>query len=1147
MSSARLIVQSLLFHWRLNLAVGLGVMAGTAVLAGALLVGDSVHYSLTRLTLDRLGRIDSALVSDRFFRVALADELAAKAEFQRHFREAVPLVIVNGSVAHPDRDTRAGRVTLVGCDERFWRLRTTGPSASPGAREVALNQPLADELGAKVGDEVLVRFRLVTEVPADSPLGKKSETVESRRLTINAIIPAEGFGRFSLRPNQALPRNAYVALETLQQELNQPDRANALLIAAAEFSAPTTPEADAVLRDALHPTLEDYGLKLEEITRGDEHYFQLSSRRMLLEPRVGQAARAAFQGLTIQPVLTYLANSLTLIPRIVGQEEPRPSKVIPYSTIAALNFVKEPPLGPILTTDGNALGSLVNTEIALNAWAAEDLGARVADQIAVTYFEPESTHGEILEQTVTLRLKAIVEMQGPAIDPKLTPALPGVTDQLEISDWNPPFPFDSNRVREQDEEYWDEYKAAPKAFVTLETGRALWSNRFGRTTSIRIAPQPGMTVETLAQRLKLDPAQLGFVFQPVKRQGLAAAKGTTPFNLLFLGFSFYIMAAAVMLVALLFRLGIDRRAREIGIMQAAGFRRRKISGVLLAEGVLVAGLGGLAGVAAGVGYAWLMITGLTTWWVQAITTPFLQLHMTPLSLALGYAGGVLVSLVAIWWALWQMRHVQVRRLLTNRTDDPGTSAAGRAVHWLHGTAWSALILAVAVGMFASTLGGEAQAGAFFGAGALALIAGLTFLWLSLRSGGTGPLVTSSRFALTRLAIRNGARHPGRSTLTIGLVAAASFLIVAISAFRQDPSQTASVLNSGNGGFALVAESDQPIYQDLNSPAGRTELGFSRDDDQTLQSAQAIALRVQPGEDASCLNLYQTAQPRVLGVTQAMFQHGGFAWAATAAKDDVQRQNPWLLLNQDLGRTANGEPIVPVVIDLNTAMYSLHLWQGIGSRLEIDAQRGQKLHLQVVGLLQNSLFQGNLLIGEQPFLRNFPEVSGYRYFLVQAAPQQSKLVEQALERTLGDYGFDARDTRAVLAEFLAVQNTYLSTFQSLGGLGLLLGTFGLATVQLRNVLERRGDLALLRAIGFRRRMLAAMVMLENIALLVGGLAIGVAAAMIAILPHLTGGGATIPWLSLAGTLTLVLVVGLLAGLAAVRATLTTPLLPALRGD
>ena len=52
----------------------------------------------------------------------------------------------------------------------------------------------------------------------------------------------------------------------------------------------------------------------------------------------------------------------------------------------------------------------------------------------------------------------------------------------------------------------------------------------------------------------------------------------------------------------------------------------------------------------------------------------------------------------------------------------------------------------------------------------------------------------------------------------------------------------------------------------------------------------------------------------------------------------------------------------------------------------------------------------------------------------------------LESTLSDYGLDVVDTQQRLAGFLAIQNTYLSTFQMLGALGLLLGTAGLAVVE-----------------------------------------------------------------------------------------------------
>jgi hypothetical protein len=459
----------------------------------------------------------------------------------------------------------------------------------------------------------------------------------------------------------------------------------------------------------------------------------------------------------------------------------------------------------------------------------------------------------------------------------------------------------------------------------------------------------------------------------------------------------------------------------------------------------------------------------------------------------------------------------------------------------------ALIAGGVVGLSRAHLGEEVEAASFFCAGALTLLACLLLVGIHLRRGAIGQAVALGRGNLLRMAFRNAARNPGRSTLSIGLVASACFLIAAVSAFHADPTRQAPDRQSGNGGFALVAESDQPIYQDLNRAEGRRELGFSRADRQLLAATTTIALRSKSGDDASCLNLYQPLRPTVLGVPRAMIERGGFAWAASAAGSRAEQENPWRLLEKPLPPDPDGVTPIPVVIEQATAMYSLHLWRGVGESYTVPDGRGGTVRLRVVGLLSNSLFQGVLLLGEDFFLRLFPEVTGQQFFLIETPPDKTAAVRKVLEPALRDYGFAAETTAQRLAGFMAVQNTYLSTFQSLGGLGLLLGTVGLGAVQLRNVLERRRQLALLRAVGFRRSLLAWMVMLESGLLLLGGLALGILAALIAVLPHLLFGGAAVPWQSLGILLGLVLLVGFASSLAAVRRALAAPLLSALRTE
>jgi ABC-type lipoprotein release transport system permease subunit len=1154
MTAFRLILASLWHHGLANLAVACGVAVGTAVLTGALLVGDSMRGSLRHLTLDRLGAVDEALVVDRFFREQLADEWAAAEQ-----ATAVPVILLRGSLekAESQPPQRANQVDIIGCDERFWQLFPAGPGPLPGRDQVVLNEPAARQLGAAVGDAIMLRLPRPGAVPAESALGQKqkAEIVRSVRLEVSAVLPAEGAGRFALRPAQRPPRNAYVRLSALQEQLGERGKVNAILAVAplSDGQRPTMlrtvpgpPAKQFVLRAA------DCGIRVEPSARG---YVNITSARMILEPAVEKAILRDLAGETVQPALTYLANTIAC-----GDRQ------IPYSTITAIDFAATPPLGPMLSTDGKPVPPLGDGQIALNSWAADDLGAKPGDTIRVRYFEPASTHGQVREKTADFRLVAVVRLAGAADDRALTPSVRGITDAPSMKEgWNPPFPFDRRRVRPKDEEYWREHRVVPKAFVSLAEGRRLWASRFGQTTSLRVAPTAGLTAAGIEQKLVLDPAAVGFVFQPVREQGLAASAGTTPFGVLFLAFSSFVVAAAVMLVALLFRLGIERRAAEAGILLALGFRARQVGRLLAAEGLLVALLGSVLGGAAGIAYAALLLAGLRTWWLGAVGTPFLRLYVDPWSLAIGVAGGLAVSMAAIAVSARRLGRLSPRRLLAGETTGQrrtlgsllstqysvlGTRySVPRLPRWGIDLVLVVLATAPAGVLMAIPLDEDVRAGAFFGAGALALVALLGLAYLHLRWGATGPAVALGRGNLLRMALRSAARNPGRSGLSIALAATACFLIVAVSVFRVDPSQEVPALGSGNGGFALVGQSDQPIYQDFGTSEGRRQLHFPPEDDRLLSDCRIYALRVEPGDDASCLNLYRPRQPRLLGLPRAFLERGGFAWAAAPPGE----KNPWLALElpsppAPLSGAGEGsrKPVTPVVLDQTTADYSLHL-SGRGAALTtVDAQ-GRTLQLEVAGLLQDSIFQGDLLMNEAALLDYDPALAGYRFFLVEAPAEKTAAVGQALERDLGDYGLATETTAERLAGFLAVENTYLSTFQSLGGLGLLLGTIGLAAVALRGVLERRGELALLRAAGFRRAALEGLIVLETLVLLVAGLTIGILAALVAVAPHLAGHGASIPWKSLAALLALVLAVGLLASLAAVRALAREPLLPALRKE
>jgi ABC-type antimicrobial peptide transport system permease subunit len=202
---------------------------------------------------------------------------------------------------------------------------------------------------------------------------------------------------------------------------------------------------------------------------------------------------------------------------------------------------------------------------------------------------------------------------------------------------------------------------------------------------------------------------------------------------------------------------------------------------------------------------------------------------------------------------------------------------------------------------------------------------------------------------------------------------------------------------------------------------------------------------------------------------------------------------------------------------------------------------------MVAALRDSILQGELIISEENFLRAFPNQEGYRFFLLDVPPGKAASLVQPLMERLSTWGFNIESSRGRLATYHQVENTYLSTFQSLGALGLILGTVGLATVLLRNVLERRQELALLRAVGYRKQILSVIIVAENAILMICGLACGTICALLSITPPLLARGGSFPVATVGLILIAVLIVGLTSSVLAVIAAFRSPLLDALRSE
>jgi len=1107
-----LVRRGVVYYWRTNLAVVLGVATAVAVLAGALLVGDSVRGSLRDLVLARIGRTDRAIVSTGFFREALGDDLARDGALAG----AAPLVAVEGTVSDQASGRRASRVLVYGVDDRFWRFHGVTGVSGPSGRDALLSQALASDIGAAVDNAVLVRIERPSAIPIESLHGRKEDAGRTLRLDVRAVLSAADLGEFSLSPRQGAVRAVFVPLARIQQDLEMRGRVNTLLIANGASADNAALERLVRARFAV----EDVGLTTRVV--GDA--VAVESAAGLLDAPRAMAVDAAAQnsGVRPQPVLTYLANTMRS-----GERQ------IPYSLVTAID----------LRAIGVAVdATAANRPIVLNDWAARDLAVKPGDPLSLEYFVWEDP-GRLVTRSADFTVAAVVPIAGPAADRDLTPVYPGISEAATFSDWDPPFPVELKRVRKIDEQYWEQYRTTPKAFVPFEVGQALWGSRYGDRTSVRLRPAGGASAADAAGRVRtllrdaIDPMAMGLTLVDVRGGGLSASRGATDFGEYFTYFSFFLVAAALLLAVLFFRLAVEQRAREVGLLRAVGFSTPRVRRLFAAEGFVLALAGSIIGAGGAVAYAGAMMYALRTWWIGAVATTSLTLHVSPLSLAAGVAGALAAAMICIWWTLRRLARLSERSLLAGEVGSDGAgvgagkTGGGRA--W-----WAAIAFAIAgIAMVTASAGGAIdQTGGFFGAGSLILVACLCLAAAILRRPPRSLIHGRGWPAVSRLGLRNAAHRPGRSVLAIGVIASAAFILIAVDAFHKEAPSTTD-RQSGVGGYALLVDMLMPIAHDPNSPEGRDAIGLADipPDDITIEP-----FRVRRGDDASCLNLYEPRDPRVLGVRRSFIDGGRFAFQSSLAETDAERANPWMLLNG-----TPGDEVVPVIADANSMTYVLH--KSLGDDIVVD-RGGRPLRLRLVAALSDSIFQGELLMSDEQFRRVFPDEDGYRFLLVETAAGKAAAVASAIEQGAGDLGADAVPTVERLAEFHAVENTYLSTFKTLGGLGLLVGTIGLAAVLLRNVLERRRELALLGAAGYRRGHIFAIVLAENVLLLGWGLAVGALSAAVAIAPVVLERGGQLP--AAAGAALLVIAVftgGLLSSLIATRAALGAPLLEALRSE
>lgn len=1110
MKTSTLTRRSLIHYRRSTISVLLGTAVATSVLVGAMLVGDSVRYSLRSFALQRLGKAHFALQSrGRFFADALAPLLADKAS-----THTAPVLQLRGVALSDSR--QVNHVQVLGVDQRFWALAPHEPSATDAAG-AAISRKLAVRLGLDVGDEISVRIGTPSLLPRDAPLSSRKDDLSVRaRLNVTRIVEDEELGRFGLSAEQIAPFNLFVDLQWLQQRVGLEGKANLLLIGQASHGQLTAADLQAALAAVWRPS--HVGIRVRAVEAAG--IVQLESDRIFFDPATARAA-VNLQGAV--GTLTYLVNSIN---RTVGDE----TLQTPYSFVVACDTSEGEMLSPVPR-------DMADNEIILSRWLSDQIRANPGDVLTMAYYEL-TPGSDFVEKQRIFRVRDVVEMADLARERLLTPEFPGLSDVESCSEWDVGMPMDEQMLADKaNEAYWDRYRQTPKAFITLSAGQEMWANRFGDLSSVRFKAGQ-RTVEELETELTqvVDPAVLGFFFMPVREESLEAVSRAMDFGGLFLGMSFFLIVSSLMLTGLLFVFGVQQRAGEIGLLLAVGYSAGRVRLLLLHEAALISACGAFLGAWMGTFYTRVLIWALSAYWQGAVAGAAITYHGTWQSVMRGAVVSLVCALLAVTLAMWRLCRRAARELLAGEFTEALTArkAGRRGMLWLAGSSVLAL-LAVATAVAGARAGEKHVVTSFFGAGSLLLLAGLGFSRcilgrLAVESGGT--------LTVNTLGIRNTARRAGRSTAVVSLLACGCFMVLAVSSMQEDVTAHADARWSGTGGFAFFGQSTLPVADKLGRAEGRERFGLNRESD--LEGVEIVSLKLYDGDDASCFNLNRALAPRLYGVDPEEFSRR-HAFLPEAAVEDL-----WARLDH-----VSPDGSIPALVgDSDTAMWGLGKAVGPdGDSLVYRDERGELFNVKLVGKLpmRLSVFQGSVIVSDAAFTERFPSEEGYRAFLFDVPNGAEEPARAALEGRLNLVGMDITPCAERLREFYSVESTYMTMFLVLGGLGLLLGSVGMGLVVMRNVMERRGELAILRAVGYERSTVRRIVLVEHWLLLFLGILVGVVASAVAMWPSFHSPAVHVPYGVMLLILAGVTLFGLLCTSLAAWLATRGDLIPALRSE
>lgn len=861
--------------------------------------------------------------------------------------------------------------------------------------EVMINEPLRAKLDGT--EDIVLHLPSHNLVPSGSLFVTKSYATQLR-VHVAGVKSIEEGGNLLLKNEQTLPLNVFVSRQELAEKMELEGKINLVL------------SEDIISEEQL---AESWMPELSGIHLTDS---SLTSDGIFIPNDIVEKCKGGLY-------FSYLVNDLA-----------NGNDTIPYSFVTAVNKWQGEPL------DGQ--------DMILSDYAAKRLHVSEGDSVDMSYFIAKDLKNlETHEQT--FRVKHIVPLADFMRDSLLIVEFPGLSHVEKCTDWDSDLPIKMERVKKEDEDFWYAYRQTPKAIVSYEAIRSDWSNAFGSATALCFTSLPD---------IKLTPHDAGMQIIRPRIQGIKGATGGVDFASLFLSLGFFIILSAILLMKNPLVEMFTQRRGEITLYRQMGFADTMIFRNLYREAFTTMLCTSTFGVLAGLLYSALTLWLLGNVWSGATHTEGFALHIRPLTVIVGWAIGLLICAIVLWWV--------VRTMLRQRQDEhiEPTQKRNRNVYLFVGLLILTVVLIAVNFIFLHNMM------LFIACGLLWILTWGIFLRVIIRSRAETDTPTVSRTQMMWQSIRASLKQ---HLLAYWALALGVFTVFAVGLNRPDFSQATET----TGGYQYYVDSRVPIQYDLNNSAVHQKLSLESLPDST----QFLGFLRHTQDEASCLNLNQVSTPTVLGV-------------------DLKYMEPFGLPQH----FSHLSPLTSYIyIDEESLIWSLK--KSVGDTLYYQNDRAETVPVVIAGTYPTGIFHGNAIMSAEDFRRLWPKESGVEVLLMKSSrPDEAA---EILSTAMNEYGLNVQTVGERIQMFFEVTETYLLIFLTLGGLGLLLGIFSLMIIVRKNLTAQTATIQQYRAIGFGDRLIQSLLLRENLLVPLYAVAVGATGSVISINANIGGAGAT----------------------------------------